>query len=102
MKKLIFIFIILLFASCSGDKNRGYGYNTKTEITVTDTTNKKKSFWERAAENQDAKRMTLYNKYGGVEDWDEVRAYKGQFDEHTFYVFISSEGLVVIPEALCK
>ena len=114
MKKLILLLSILLLVGCSSNKNRGYGYNTKSEIpsqtevpAQVDTNSsgyhkpkEKKSFWEKAAENQDARVMTLYNKHGNVETWDEVRAYKGQFDDHTFYVFISSEGLVVIPETV--
>ena len=97
MKKYICLCICILLAlACGPDPNRGYGYNVKTEPprnSVSDTASRpqeKESWAARAARNNEARYMDLYDLNGKKVDY--CRVLKGQFDGHTWYVFTDREG----------
>ena len=104
MKKIFVIICAILFlmASCSTE-NRGYGYNVKSDIPVssvpdTSTHPQEKASWAtRAARNNEARYMDLYDLNGKKVDY--CRVLKGQFDGHTWYVFTDREGEFCVIEA---
>ena len=107
MKKLILLLSILLLVGCSSNQNMGYGYNTKTSTPVQVDTNssgyhqpqEKKSWWERAAETANAQYMDLYD-VNGNETVYSIRAFKGTYDGHVFYVFKMGDQFCVVPMSI--
>lgn len=77
MKRILMLVILVMVLGCCPNNNNGYEYETKSSP--------EKSFLEKAAENQNTKSMNLYDTKGRLVN--SCRAYKGEFDGHTWYVF---------------
>ena len=93
MKRILMLVILVMVMGCSPNGNQGYGYGTSKE----------KGFLERAAEEQNAKTMKLYDTTGKLRSY--CKAYKGEFDGHTWYVFydnLASPAVVHDPNCKCQ
>ena len=85
--------ILVMLLGCSSNGNQGYGYETKSSP--------EKNFLERAAENRGTTSMNLYDTKGRLRN--SCRAYKGEFDGHTWYVFFDNVAVpAVVHDPLCK
>lgn len=93
MKRILMLVILVMVLGCCPNNNNGYGYETKSSP--------EKSFLEKAAENQNTKSMNLYDTKGRLVN--SCRAYKGEFDGHTWYVFFDNFPVpAVVHDPLCK
>ena len=88
----MFVILVMILGCCPND-NKGYGYETKSSP--------EKSFLEKAAENRGTSSMNLYDTKGRLRN--SCRAYKGEFDGHTWYVFFDNVAVpAVVHDPLCK
>ena len=107
MKKLILILSIILLVGCVEDPYKRYGYNTKTKIPVQTTPEnpvpQKKTLTEKAAERErefESTNVTLYSTTGKKRGY--IDAYKGEYDGHKFYIFLGTDKMSVVPEAMVE
>ena len=93
MKRILMFVILVMILGCCPNSNHSYGYETKSYP--------EKNFLERATENQGTTRMNLYDTKGRLRN--SCRAYKGEFDGHTWYVFYDNLAApAVVHDPLCK
>lgn len=100
MKKIIFIlFAMLILSCCSNTSNNGYTYSESSSQSAN-----KSSFdrvLERANERMSRKTMNLYDTKGTIVS--SCIVYKGEFDEHTWYVFYGNlSSPTVVHDPLCN
>ena len=92
MKRILMFVILVMILGCSSNGNQGYGYGTSQE----------KNIFERAAEERNTRTIKLYDTKGRLVN--SCRAYKGEFDGHTWYVFydnLASPAVVHNPNCKC-
>ena len=88
---LVFTITLLFIAGCTSDGNKGYGYGSS----------QKKDIFERAAEERNTRTIKLYDTKGRLVN--SCRAYKGEFDGHTWYVFYDNLAApAVVHDPNCK
>ena len=92
---LLFLMGLMILISCCND-NSGYSYEVKTPMQAGIVPSpQKKGFFEQAAENSKASSMELKDLNG--RHAGSIHAYKGEYDGITWYVFIGSDGIAVVP-----
>ena len=92
MKRILMFVILVMILGCSSNDNQGYGYGTAQE----------KDIFEKVAEERNTRTIKLYDTKGRLVN--SCRAYKGEFDGHTWYVFydnLASPAVVHNPNCKC-
>lgn len=85
MKRILLFVILVMVLGCNGNQENG------------------KEIFDRATENRNAKTMKLYDTKGRF--INACRAYKGEFDGHTWYVFydnLAAPAVVHDPNCKCQ
>ena len=98
MKKIIFIlFAMLILSCCSNTSNNGYSYGTSSSQNINKSS--ECDIFDKIIKRDNKITMYLYDTKGTLVS--SCRAYKGQFDGHTWYVFYGSSPSVV-HDPLCN
>ncbi len=100
MKKIIFIlFAILILSCCSNISDDGYGYGYGISSSQNMNKSSECDIFDKIIKRDNKITMYLYDTKGTLVS--SCRAYKGQFDGHTWYVFYGSSPSVV-HDPLCN
>ena len=100
MKKIVFIlFAMLILSCCSNISNDGYGYGYGISSSQKINKSSECDIFDKIIKRDNKITMYLYDTKGTLVS--SCRAYKGQFDGHTWYVFYGSSPSVV-HDPLCN